>query len=102
MLDSLPLDFIDVSFRFGNDGYMDYPDEFRDFPVDTLTSDETYTLTEWAVNEKGEVISPVQSLQVHPVDTVFRNIITGNFLNYLDAINPDLTSLHTIQFTILE
>lgn len=102
MLDSLPLNFIDVNFRLGNDVYMDYPDEFRDFPTDTLTSDETYTLAGWAVDEKGEVISPVQSLRVHPVDTVFRNIIIGNFLNYLGAINPDLTSLHTTQFTILE
>ncbi len=102
VLAALPISFVEAGFRFTNDVYVDYPDEFRDFPTDTLTSDETYTFTAWAVNEKGEVISPVQSLRVHPVDTVFRNIITGNFLNYLDIVNVGVTSLHTTAFTVLE
>ena len=30
------------------------PDRHRDFPVDTLTSDRTYTIEAWAVNEERE------------------------------------------------
>ena len=99
-----PVNFIETGFRFLNDVYVDYPDEFRDFPTDVLASDETYTLEAWAVNEEGEVISPVQSLRVHPVDTVLRNIIPAgqNFLNYLDVVNAGVTSLHTTEFTVLK
>ena len=99
-----PVNFIETGFYFTNDIYVDYPDEFRDFPTDVLASDETYTLEAWAVNEEGEVISPVQSLRVHPVDTVLRNIIPAgqNFLNYLDAVNAGVTSFHTTEFTVRE
>jgi len=45
------------------------PDEHRDFPDDVLSSDETYTVTAWAVNDKGAVISPVASLRLRPKDT---------------------------------
>ena len=103
-LNAQPLNIVEVSFHTNNEVYVDYPDEFRDFPTDTLASDETYTLTAWAVNEDGEVISPVQSLRVHPVDTVLRNIIPAgqNFINYLDDINSGVTSLHVTEFTILK
>ena len=37
------------------------PDEHRDFPIDTLTSDETYKIAAWGVNDNGDVISPVTS-----------------------------------------
>ena len=97
-----PVSFIATAFPFSNDISVPYPDEFRDFPTDVLVSDETYTLTAWAVNEDGEVISPVQSLRVHPVDTVLAPFITGNFLNYLDATNGGVTTLHTTEFTILK
>ena len=97
-----PVSFMATAFAFTNDIFVDYPDEFRDFPTDVLTSDETYTLTGWAVNEDGEVISPVQSLRVHPVDTVLAPFITGNFLNYQDITNTGVTSLHTTEFTILK
>ena len=36
--------------------------------MDVLASDETYTITAWAVNDDGDVISPVASLQVRPQD----------------------------------
>ena len=48
--------------------YANPPDEHRDFPIDTLNSDETYTITAWAVNEDGEVISPVATLNLRPID----------------------------------
>ena len=43
------------------------PDAHRDFPIDTLTSDRTYTIEVWAVNEDREVISPRTTLKLHPV-----------------------------------
>ncbi len=102
ILAAQPVSFMATVFAFTNDIFVEYPNEFRDFPTDVLASDETHTLTGWAVNEDGEVISPVQSLRVHPVDTVLANIISGAFLNYLDITNTGVTSLHTTEFTILE
>ena len=52
------------------DVYVPPPDRHRDFPVDTLTSDRTYTIEAWAVNEEREVISPRTTLTVHPVEYV--------------------------------
>ena len=52
------------------------PDEHRDFPIDTLSSDVTYTITAWAINEDDEVISPVASLEVRPIDERV-DIVTG-------------------------
>ncbi len=86
-----------------------YPDEYRDFPIDVLTSDETYTITAWAVNGDDEVVSPVGELRVHPTDRVatwpddgydFRN--PGPALdNYLSGTNPDVRSVILTSFTIL-
>ena len=52
-----------------------------------LASDVTYTLTAWAVNEGGEVLSPVASLKVRPQDR-----------SYHDAINvvQDYVSLEEV------
>ena len=47
-----------------------YADEYRDFPIDVLASDETYTFSAWAVNGDDEVISPVGELTVYSIDTV--------------------------------
>ncbi len=44
------------------------PDEHRLFPTDALSSDVTYTITAWAINDEDEVISPVASLKVRPID----------------------------------
>lgn len=44
------------------------PDEHRLFPTDALSSDVTYTITAWAINEDDEVISPVASIKVRPID----------------------------------
>lgn len=51
------------------------PDAHRDFPIDVLASDVTYTLTAWAVNDDGEVISPVATLKVRPQDRSYRDTI---------------------------
>ena len=55
------------------DVYADPPDEHRDFPIDTFASDETYTISAWAINDDDEVISPVVKLKVRPKDRL-RNI----------------------------
>ena len=44
------------------------PDEHRLFPTDALSSDVTYTITAWAINDDDEVISPVASIKVRPID----------------------------------
>ena len=58
--------------------YVPPPDRHRDFPVDTLTSDRTYTIEAWAVNEEREVISPKTTLKVHPVEYVHRLVPSSN------------------------
>ncbi len=47
------------------------PDAHRDFPIDVLASDVTYTLSAWAVNGDGETISPVATLRVRPQDRAY-------------------------------
>ena len=50
------------------DVYAEPPDEHRDFPIHVFASDVTYTITAWAINDDREVISPVASLKVRPID----------------------------------
>ena len=49
--------------------FAEPPNEHRDFPIDTFGSDETYTISAWAINDDDEVISPVVTLKVRPKDT---------------------------------
>ncbi len=91
-----------------NSVYANPPDEHRDFPLDTLASDETYTISAWAVNDDDEVISPVAKLKIRPKDTD-RGAVTG-FKDYMspdttgdqiaDAVN--LNDLTTTEFTVLK
>lgn len=101
----------------GTDGYRDAgqvfadpPDEHRDFPIDTLNSDETYRITAWAINEDDEVISPVATLKLYPLN---RTIILpfGNdgigFEDYLNLapVHTDPTDPRTLiitEFTVLK
>ncbi len=53
------------------------PDAHRDFPIDVLASGETYTITGWAVNDVNEVISPIASLKVRPVDVEYGEAISS-------------------------
>ena len=88
--------------------YANPPDEHRDFPIDTLSSDVTYTITAWAVNEDGEVISPVATLNLRPVDkTVTLADVAGS--GFKDYLNPDTTgngvtsgTLIVTEFTVLK
>ena len=74
------------------------PDEHRDFPDDVLSSDETYTVTAWAVNDAGTVISPVASLKLRPKDTA------TNITSITDQDNSNTTVSDVIltEFTVLK
>jgi hypothetical protein len=82
--------------------FAEPPNEHRDFPIDTLASDATYTISAWAVNDDDEVISPVAKLKVRPKDTD-RGAIPGNnrFGHYVGSRTP-LTDLTTTEFTVLK
>ncbi len=84
--------------------YANPPDEHRDFPIDTLNSDETYTIMAWAVNEDDEVISPVATLNLHPVDkTVTLGTATGAGLrDYLNTTAITDGTLIVTEFTVLK
>ena len=101
------------------DVYALPPNAHRDFPIDTLASDETYTISAWAVNEDGEVISPVATLKVRPKDTNRGDVKgagglwnPGGFADYLTDPAKlkagqrfpavDITGLTTTEFTVLK
>ena len=75
------------------------PDEHRDLPQDVLDSDETYTIEAWAINEDDEVISPVASLKVRPLDEVVT--FTGGLTDYFGE-NTAVTSVTVTEFTVLK
>lgn len=75
--------------------YAPPPDAHRDFPVDVVENEETYTITAWAVNEDREVISPKASLRVHPRHD-YRWVDGG--ANYLTT---PLVNLVLTEFTVL-
>ena len=86
------------------------PSEYRDFPIDVLSSDETYTFTAWAVNDDDEVISPVASLKVRPIDEAV-TITSGALADYTNAgtlpDNADVVagtgdSIYVTEFTVLK
>ena len=77
-----------------------WPDEHRDFPVDVLASDETYTITAWAVNDDGDVISPVASLQVRPQDRKM-TVEDPGLLDYTGDSTP-VGFLYITDFTVLK
>jgi hypothetical protein len=80
--------------------FAEPPNEHRDFPIDTLASDETYTISAWAINDDDEVISPVAKLKVRPKDTA-RGDVTG-FLDYKVTTAADIDGLTTTEFTVLK
>ncbi len=88
-----------VALSAANDIYAEPPDEHRDFPIDVLASDETYTFEAWAVNDDGEVISPVASLTVRPIDEA--NATTTSITDYLDT-SSNLENLYVTEFTVLK
>jgi hypothetical protein len=83
--------------------YANPPDEHRDFPTDTLNSDKTYTITAWAVNEDDEVISPVATLNLHPVNkTVTLGTGTAGLRDYLNPSAITSGTLIVTEFTVLK
>ncbi len=78
------------------------PDEHRDFPIDTLQSDETYTLTAWAVNDDDEIISPVATLELHLLNRTVTLSATTGFQDYLNATAVSTGTLIVTQFTVLK
>lgn len=80
--------------------YASLPQEHRDFPVDVLNSDETYTFTAWAVNEDDEVISPVESLKVRPIDETWA--VAGDGLTDYVGANDNVISIVVTEFTVLK
>ena len=79
------------------------PNEHRDFPIDVLASDETYTFTAWAVNDEGEVISPVAALRVHPVDQKRSNLLAiQDYLNPTDPFGSTVSEVYVTTFTVLK
>ncbi len=98
-----------TGYRDAGQVFANPPDEHRDFPIDTLQSDETYRLTAWAVNEDDEVISPVTTLVVRPHDrtvTLSDDPETGRFVNYLNppGTNPEVTegTMIVTDFTVFK
>ena len=91
-----------VEVPHGNDIYAPAPDEHRDFPIDTLASDRTYTIEAWAVNEDQEVISPKATLKVRPSEQAPTTLgaDAARFEDYLSERTSG-TLLTTI-FTVLK
>ena len=92
--------------------YVDPPDEHRDFPIDVMASDESYTISAWAINEDDEVISPVAKLKVRKVNTNHTATAIPNIMDYLNQRDdPDapgtnignaVTTVTTTEFTVLK
>ena len=78
--------------------YAAPPDEHRDFALDTFDSDTSYTIQAWAVNEDDEVISPIATLEISPIDTARGDIAA--FQDYQLAAAGAVTGLVTTQFTV--
>ncbi len=69
--------------------YANPPAEHRDFPIDTLSSDMTYKITAWAINKDDEVISPVTTLKVRPIDkTVTLGTGPAGLKDYRNTVTP--------------
>ena len=81
------------------------PNEHRDFPIDAFSSDVTYTITAWAINEDDEVISPVASLKVRPIDERVTLTPTSALDDYLGANDAPADTSNRIlvtEFTVLD
>ena len=93
---------VDSRFRDAGQVFAHPPDAHRDLPVDTLGSDETYTITAWAINEDGEVISPVATLRVHPTDNTVALTATAGFRDYMNQTAIGAGTLVVTTFTVIK
>ncbi len=95
---------IGTRYRDAGQVFANPPDAHRDFPIDTLASDDTYNISAWAVNDDGEVVSPVAKLKVHPtVHTVTLGTGTAALIDYLNP-SPGVTSgtILVTTFTVIK
>lgn len=67
-----------------------------------MQSDETYTLTAWAVNDDDEIISPVATLELHLLNRTVALSATTGFQDYLNATAVNTGTLIVTQFTVLK
>ena len=101
---------IKVGFASGSgdvtvgDVYAMAPDEYRDLPIDTMTSDETYTIEAWAINEDDEVISPKATIKVRPKDALvtLANSNGNRFQDYKTTTAVELGTVKVTEFTVLK
>ena len=103
--DNRPLTRVKVGWFGGTaiavgDVFAEPPDEHRDLPNDILANDGTCTITAWAINGDDEIISPVATLKVRPVDTV-HGAITG-FRDAQLASPVVRTDLVSTEYTVLK
>ena len=91
------------------DVYANPPDEYRNFPIDTLSSDVKYTISAWAVNDDDEVISPVAKLTLSPInERVTLGFPTSGLRDYLNTTTVSATegvrsgTLIVTEFTVIE
>ena len=99
---NMGLSFVRVeALRTGEAGdvYAEPPNEYRDLPLDVLSSDETYTITAWAENKTDEPLSPVASLTVRPIDKL--TAIT-DIDDYFDTNGTGLTNTYVVEYTVLK
>jgi len=67
-----------------------------------LQSDETYTITAWAVNEDDEVISPVATLKLHLLNRTVTLSATSGCQDYLNTTAVTTGTLIVTEFTVLK
>lgn len=80
------------------DLFAEPPHEHRDFPADILVSDTTYVVEVWAINDDDEVISPIATLKVRPLNTAYGAVI--GFQDYQLTSPVDLDDLTITEFTV--
>jgi hypothetical protein len=94
---------VGTRYRDAGQVFANPPDEHRDFPVDTLTSDDTYDVSAWAVNDDGEVVSPVAKLKVHPTDnTVTLGAGNAALEDYLNTTPVTSGTILVTTFTVIK
>ena len=81
--------------------FVEPPDEYRDFPIDVFETDETYTISAWAINEDNEVISPIATLTVRPKDKDGTLTPPGMLEDYVFD-NNSVNGLTITEFTVLK
>lgn len=81
------------------------PDAHRDFPIDVLANGKAYTITAWAVNDGNEVISPIASLKVRPIDVEYGEAISSvqDYISeeVISGANPNVKGFTVTTFTVI-